>query len=154
MEAERVEASLKRYSNSSTWPENPDLPLVFPIAQTATVKNETTSDVSVDKEPYETRRKHFEHDSEKLFDDTADEYHSISEIANFFNDWRKTHLETYKLAYVSLTLPNLFAPLVKYELLKWRPLIDEAQPKSIMELDQFKLLKNFSTSPITNASKF
>jgi hypothetical protein len=153
LEAKRVEPLLSLYSTPATWPQNSDLITTSSeIKQEGDITKNSVDNKEEQVESYEVRRNHLEHDVDRLWDDTDDEFHSIMEVANFFRDWRQNHLESYKVAYVSLSLPTLFTPLIKYDLLKWRPLLDESQPKSIMELDCFKYLKNFAASSVTNAS--
>ncbi|XP_030376119.1 PAX3- and PAX7-binding protein 1 isoform X2 [Scaptodrosophila lebanonensis] len=59
------------------------------------------------------------------FADVTDEFCKIDLILMKFYAWRKTDMSSYKDAFVSLCLPKLLSPLVRYELLLWSPLLEE-----------------------------
>ncbi|ALC46916.1 CG1965 [Drosophila busckii] len=63
--------------------------------------------------------------SAEIFEDVNDDFYKIDLILVKFYAWRKTDMSSYQDAFVSLCLPKLLAPLVRYELLLWSPLHQE-----------------------------
>ena len=57
-----------------------------------------------------------------MFDDVIEDFHNIEIIKKKFEEWRSKYLSTYEDAYVSLSLPKLFSPLVRLEMIDWNPL--------------------------------
>ncbi|CAM9801776.1 unnamed protein product [Scytosiphon promiscuus] len=47
---------------------------------------------------------------------------SVSAVKTLFEDWKRRHGEQYAQAYCTLTLPDLVAPFVRLELVRWNPL--------------------------------
>lgn len=58
----------------------------------------------------------------ELFNDAIEDFYDINIIKSKFEEWRSKHTDTYEEAYVSLSLPKLFSPLVRLELIDWNPL--------------------------------
>jgi hypothetical protein len=58
----------------------------------------------------------------ELFDDVHEDFHNIDLIKIKFEEWRLKYSNSYQDAYVSLSLPKLFSPLVRFELIDWNPL--------------------------------
>ncbi|CAF0932359.1 unnamed protein product [Brachionus calyciflorus] len=64
--------------------------------------------------------------SQELFNDVLEDFYKFDSIKQRFEKWKKINEQNYKNAFVSLSLPKLFSPLVRAELLDWNPLeIDE-----------------------------
>lgn len=57
-----------------------------------------------------------------VFQDADDEYGTLPAIKARLEAWKARQPGAYRDAYVSLSAPALFAPFVRLELLKWRPL--------------------------------
>jgi len=57
-----------------------------------------------------------------VFEDVVDEFHDLSQIMKHFEEWKKFDLDSYKEAYVNLSLPKIFGPLVRLTLVTWNPL--------------------------------
>ena len=57
-----------------------------------------------------------------LFSDVMEDFYRFSVIKARFEQWKFSHPETYDKTYVSLYLPKLFTPYVRYHLLQWNPL--------------------------------
>lgn len=57
-----------------------------------------------------------------VFRDADDEYGSLTAVKRRLEEWKARQPGAYADAYVSLSAPALFAPFVRLELLKWRPL--------------------------------
>ncbi|XP_009336625.1 transcriptional repressor ILP1 [Pyrus x bretschneideri] len=61
----------------------------------------------------------------KVFDDAAEEYSQLSVVKERFEDWKREYASSYRDAYMSLSVPTIFSPYVRLELLKWDPLHDK-----------------------------
>jgi hypothetical protein len=57
-----------------------------------------------------------------IFEDVVEEFHDFELIMKNFEEWKKFELDSYKEAYVNLSLPKIFAPLVRLTLITWNPL--------------------------------
>ncbi len=57
-----------------------------------------------------------------IFGDVAEDFYNINVIKERFQTWKSLNLSTYKNAYVLLSLPKLFSPLIRIELIDWNPL--------------------------------
>jgi len=68
----------------------------------------------------------------QLINDINEEFHRFDLIKNRFEKWKSLSLDTYRTAYVSFSLPKLFSPLIKYELIDWNPLMTQ------QDLENFK----------------
>jgi len=60
-----------------------------------------------------------------IFNDTETDYSSVHAIKEKFENWKFLYAETYKQSYCSLSVPLLFAPFVRLELLKWNPFLGD-----------------------------
>ncbi|KAH3758305.1 transcriptional repressor ILP1 [Pelomyxa schiedti] len=63
-------------------------------------------------------------EADRLFEDVEDDYRAISQIKAVFEEWKKNDPYSYRQAYVSLSVPSLFSPLVRFEMLQWDPLFN------------------------------
>ncbi|VDL91180.1 unnamed protein product [Schistocephalus solidus] len=61
-------------------------------------------------------------DAQRLFDDTVEEYCTLSSILGHFEEWRRRSPSTYAKAYIALCLPQLLSPLIRLQLLGWNPI--------------------------------
>ncbi|XP_059485631.1 PAX3- and PAX7-binding protein 1 [Neocloeon triangulifer] len=57
-----------------------------------------------------------------LFEDVEEEFHEMHLILRHFREWKEFEIDSYKEAYVNLSLPKIFAPLVRLTLISWNPL--------------------------------
>ena len=57
-----------------------------------------------------------------VFRDADDEFGSLAAVKRRLEDWKARQPGAYRDAYMSVSAPALFAPFVRMELLKWRPL--------------------------------
>jgi len=62
-------------------------------------------------------------DAERGFADVEDKYSTIKAVKEHFMKWKRDHGSSYTDAYVSKSLPVLFAPFVRVELITWEPLV-------------------------------
>ncbi|CAN4124748.1 unnamed protein product [Withania somnifera] len=60
--------------------------------------------------------------SEQIFGDAHEEYSQLSMVVEKFDRWKKDYASSYHDAYMSLSIPVIFSPYVRLELLKWDPL--------------------------------
>ncbi|WOL04355.1 hypothetical protein Cni_G13076 [Canna indica] len=60
--------------------------------------------------------------AEEIFSDASEEYSNLKIVKDRFERWKDQYLSSYRDAYVSLSVPSLFSPYVRLELLKWDPL--------------------------------
>ena len=56
-----------------------------------------------------------------LLSDAAPEFSEVYAVRRRFMRWQAAHPASYKDTYIELCLPTLLAPLVRLELLRWRP---------------------------------
>ncbi|GAB4850627.1 hypothetical protein Ancab_029936 [Ancistrocladus abbreviatus] len=60
--------------------------------------------------------------AEQVFSDAAEEYSELSAVKARFERWKRNYSASYGDAYMSLSIPTIFSPYVRLELLKWDPL--------------------------------
>ncbi|XP_019844328.2 PAX3- and PAX7-binding protein 1 isoform X2 [Bactrocera dorsalis] len=77
------------------------------------------------QEQLKTNLEQIQKESEAIFNDVNDDFYKVELILMKFYAWRKTDIESYKDAFVSLCLPKVLGPLVRLEMLSWSPLLDE-----------------------------
>ena len=57
-----------------------------------------------------------------LVSHASEEYGQLSLVKSRMEEWKREHSSSYKDAYMSLSLPLIFSPYVRLELLRWDPL--------------------------------
>lgn len=87
------------------------------------IEGESSTDES-DSEiaAYESNKDMLLQTAEQIFSDAADEYSQLSAVMERFESWKKDYPASYQDAYMSLSIPSIFSPYVRLELLKWDPL--------------------------------
>lgn len=60
-------------------------------------------------------------DGEEVFDDVIDEFRDLDLILKHFEEWKRFDLDSYKEAYVNLSLPKIVSPLVRLLIITWNP---------------------------------
>ncbi|XVF26421.1 hypothetical protein REPUB_Repub14bG0015000 [Reevesia pubescens] len=60
--------------------------------------------------------------ADEIFSDASEEYSQLSVVKEKFEKWKKDYSSSYRDAYMSLSMPAIFSPYVRLELLKWDPL--------------------------------
>ncbi|KAL2930487.1 Transcriptional repressor ILP1 [Bienertia sinuspersici] len=63
--------------------------------------------------------------AEEVFSDAAEEYSQLSSVKERFERWKRLYSESYRDAYISMSIPSIFSPYVRLELLKWDPLHED-----------------------------
>ncbi|XP_048625102.1 transcriptional repressor ILP1-like [Brassica napus] len=78
--------------------------------------------------------------ADKVFSDASEEYSQLSRVKTRFEKWKRDYSSTYRDAYMSLTVPSIFSPYVRLELLKWDPLHQEVD---FFDMEWHGLLFNY-----------
>ena len=61
-------------------------------------------------------------EASEAFADVAPEFASVRAVRERFSEWRRAAPDAYAKVFLDECLPTLLAPLVRLELLEWRPL--------------------------------
>ncbi|KAL2946661.1 hypothetical protein AAZX31_20G025800 [Glycine max] len=75
--------------------------------------------------------------ADEIFSDASEEYGQLSLVKSRMEEWKREYSSTYKDAYMSLSLPLIFSPYVRLELLRWDPL---HKGVDFQEMKWYKLL--------------
>ncbi|KAK6116372.1 hypothetical protein DH2020_049834 [Rehmannia glutinosa] len=78
--------------------------------------------------------------ADEVFSDAAEEYSQFSIVVERFERWKKDYASSYRDAYMSLSIPAIFSPYVRLELLKWDPLHEDAD---FIDMKWHSLLFNY-----------
>uniref|UniRef100_A0A7N0TSM8 GCF C-terminal domain-containing protein n=1 Tax=Kalanchoe fedtschenkoi TaxID=63787 RepID=A0A7N0TSM8_KALFE len=91
-----------------------------------TVEGESSTDES-DSETaaYESNSDQLLQTADQIFSDAAEEYSQLSVVKEKLEKWKKFYSSSYRDAYMALSIPAIFSPYVRLELLKWDPLHKE-----------------------------
>ncbi|KAK4763868.1 hypothetical protein SAY87_013306 [Trapa incisa] len=90
------------------------------------IEGESSTDESDSETAYQSNRDLLLQTADQIFDDTAEEYAKLSEVKERFEKWKRDYSSTYRDAYMSLSILNIFSPYVRLELLKWDPLHEDS----------------------------
>lgn len=91
------------------------------------VDGESSTDESdSETKAYQSNRELVLQTANQIFDDTAEEYALLSEVKERFEKWKRDYSSSYRDAYMSLSILNIFSPYVRLELLKWDPLHEDS----------------------------
>lgn len=87
------------------------------------IEGESSTDESdSESTAYQSNRFQLLQVSEQIFGDAHEEFSQLSVIVEKFDRWKKDYASSYRDAYMSLSIPVIFSPYVRLELLKWDPL--------------------------------
>ncbi|KAK1641895.1 hypothetical protein QYE76_059700 [Lolium multiflorum] len=87
------------------------------------VEGELSTDESdTDSSAYLSSRDELLKTADLVFSDAADEYSSLTIVKDKFEGWKTQYPLAYRDAHVALSVPSVFTPYVRLELLKWDPL--------------------------------
>lgn len=89
----------------------------------------------------------------QIFVDTSEEFSSINEIKKVFENWKWNNPQSYKKAYCSSSLPTIFGPFVRLEMLKWRPFYYQDKTE-LQTMNWHKLLFNYGMNQVKEFSMF
>ncbi|KAK4786948.1 hypothetical protein SAY86_010781 [Trapa natans] len=108
------------------------------------IEGESSTDES-DSETtaYQSNRDLLLQTADQIFDDTAEEYAKLSEVKERFEKWKRDYSSTYRDAYMSLSILNIFSPYVRLELLKWDPLHEDSD---FFDMKWHSMLFNYGLS--------
>ncbi|CAJ1807964.1 unnamed protein product [Sphenostylis stenocarpa] len=87
------------------------------------IEGESSTDESdSESQAYESQRDLVLQAADEIFGDASEEYGQLSLVKRRMEEWKKEYSSSYKDAYMSLSLPLVFSPYVRLELLRWDPL--------------------------------
>lgn len=91
------------------------------------IEGESSTDESdSESTAYESSRDQLLQVAEQIFGDAHEEYSQLSVVVEKFDRWKKDYASSYRDAYMSLSIPAIFSPYVRLELLKWDPIHENA----------------------------
>ncbi|KAI3975093.1 hypothetical protein MKX01_031517 [Papaver californicum] len=91
------------------------------------IEGESSTDESdSESTSYKSNREMLLQTSEQIFNDADEEFSKLSLVKEKFETWKKRFFSSYRDAYMSLSVPAIFSPFVRLELLKWDPLHEES----------------------------
>ncbi|XP_057962728.1 transcriptional repressor ILP1 [Malania oleifera] len=92
------------------------------------IEGESSTDESdTESTAYQSNRDMLLQTAEQIFSDAAEEYSQLSVVKERFERWKKLYSLSYRDAYMSLSIPAIFSPYVRLELLKWDPLYEDTE---------------------------
>lgn len=100
----------------------------------------STDESDSENSAYESTHNQLLQVADKIFSDAAEEYSQFSVVVERFEKWKKDFASSYRDAYMSLSIPAIFSPYVRLELLKWDPLHEDAD---FMDMKWHSLLFNY-----------
>ncbi|RMZ96909.1 PAX3- and PAX7-binding [Brachionus plicatilis] len=86
---------------------------------------------------------------ENCFTDVLEDFYRFNLIKKRFEKWKKLNEHNYKNAFVSLSLPKLFSPLIRFDLIDWNPL-EKDLPDFLEKTDWFKELISFQNQNLSD----
>ncbi|XP_050370470.1 transcriptional repressor ILP1 [Argentina anserina] len=106
-----------------------------------TVEGESSTDESdSESKEYESHRQLVLGTADQVFSDAAEEYSQLSAVKERFEEWKREYQSSYRDAYMSLSVPVIFSPYVRLELLKWDPLRENTD---FVHMSWHVLLENY-----------
>ncbi len=60
-------------------------------------------------------------EAEHAFDDVSDEFSKYKNVKTIFEQWKYQQNESYTEAFIEICLPKVFSPLIRREMIDWRP---------------------------------
>ncbi|GJR41643.1 transcriptional repressor ILP1 [Tanacetum coccineum] len=87
------------------------------------IEGESSTDESdSESTAYESNRDQLLQIAGQIFSDADEDFSQLSSVKEKFGIWKKDYSSSYRDAYMSLSIPAIFSPYVRLELLKWDPL--------------------------------
>ncbi|CAD5188637.1 unnamed protein product [Musa acuminata subsp. malaccensis] len=119
--ARRAESRKRR----KAWAESKRITYIGKDNVSQQIEGELSTDESdSESDAYISSRNELLQTAEEIFSDASEEYSNLTTVKERFERWKSHYLSSYRDAYVSLSIPSLFSPYVRLELLKWDPLYD------------------------------
>ncbi|KAL0327040.1 UNVERIFIED_CONTAM: Transcriptional repressor ILP1 [Sesamum angustifolium] len=100
----------------------------------------STDESDSESTAYESTHNQLLEVADKIFSDAAEDFSQFSIVVGRFERWKKDYASSYRDAYMSLSLPAIFSPYVRLELLKWDPLHEDAD---FIDMKWHSLLFNY-----------
>ncbi|KAE9464449.1 hypothetical protein C3L33_03616, partial [Rhododendron williamsianum] len=115
------------------------------------IEGESSTDES-DSETaaYESNRDLLLQTAGQVFSDAAEEYSQLAVVIERFDSWKKDYPSSYRDAYMSLSVPAIFSPYVRLELLKWDPLHEDMD---FIDMNWLVASAQVSDKPCMNLNK-
>ncbi|TKY58921.1 PAX3- and PAX7-binding protein 1 [Spatholobus suberectus] len=102
------------------------------------IEGESSTDESdSESQAYQSQRDLVLQAADEIFSDASEEYGQLSVVKRRMEEWKREYSSSYKDAYMSLSLPLIFSPYVRLELLRWDPL---HKGVDFQEMKWYKLL--------------
>ncbi len=60
-------------------------------------------------------------EAEHLLDDVSDEFSQYRNVKTIFEQWKFQQNESYTDAFIEICLPKVFSPLIRREMIDWKP---------------------------------
>uniref|UniRef100_A0A7C9AF43 GCF C-terminal domain-containing protein n=1 Tax=Opuntia streptacantha TaxID=393608 RepID=A0A7C9AF43_OPUST len=95
------------------------------VSHTKMEGESSTDESDDDSKAYKSSRDLLLQTAEGIFSDAAQEYSQLSLVKERFERWKRLYSGSYRDAYMSLSIPAIFSPYVRLELLKWDPLHED-----------------------------
>ncbi|KAK4357567.1 hypothetical protein RND71_023177 [Anisodus tanguticus] len=109
------------------------------------IEGESSTDESdSESTAYQSNRDQLLQVSEQIFGDAREEYSQLSLVVEKFDRWKKDYASSYRDVYMSLSIPVIFSPYVRLELLKWDPLHESTD---FMDMNWHNSLFNYGLPP-------
>ncbi|KAL6543753.1 hypothetical protein OROGR_010250 [Orobanche gracilis] len=100
----------------------------------------STDESDTEGTAYESTHNQLIQVADMIFSDAAEEFSQFSNVVGKFERWKKDYASSYRDAYMSLSLPAIFSPYVRLDLLKWDPLHEDSD---FSDMNWHSLLFNY-----------
>lgn len=105
------------------------------------IEGESSTDESdTETAAYQSNKDMLLQTADQIFSDSADEYAQLSAVMGRFESWKKDYPASYQDAYMPLSIPSIFSPYVRLELLNWDPLHNDTD---FIDMKWHSLLYNY-----------
>ena len=95
---------------------------------------DTTDESDTEERQYERQQDQVKDTATHVFSDADKAFSSLKDVMERLEDWRRTYPEAYQTAHAPLSVPALFAPFVRNELLTWDPIFSDCKGKTLYAL--------------------
>ncbi|KAM9721664.1 intron Large complex component GCFC2 isoform 3-T8 [Dama dama] len=90
-------------------------------------------------------------DHKKIFEDVHSDFCNIQNILLKFQQWREKFPDSYYEAFISLCIPKLLNPLIRFQLIDWNPL--KFDSIGLKQMPWFKSIKEFIDCSMEDSKK-
>ncbi|XP_026951741.1 intron Large complex component GCFC2 isoform X1 [Sagmatias obliquidens] len=90
-------------------------------------------------------------DHKKIFEDVHDDFCNIQNILLKFQQWREKFPDSYYEAFISLCIPKLLNPLIRFQLIDWNPL--KFDSIGLKQMPWFTSIEEFIDSSMEDSKK-